>query len=208
MPVFVPAVLAPFRIGLDVVLGDAFRGCAGKLGNPILLSAEQSVVADPPEPLWHQVLRETPDEGRPGQGHFALHPALGVVLALETDRFVLLVDLRDALVAHRDPAGIACQVAHHRAGVPQSLAAENVPASGGEREPPVAPLLKAADRFRPLDGGRGIKFLDLSQHDATEHPGHGFYRKEVVRPGSSPMAIAVAAASGADEDMEVRMPVE
>ena len=66
----IPAALAAWRRWLDVVLGDAFRRGAGQLRDPPLAPAEQSEVADPAEPLRHQMPREPPDEGRPRQRHF------------------------------------------------------------------------------------------------------------------------------------------
>ena len=208
MPMVVTAALAGVQSGFDVVLSDAFRRCAGQLGDPPLLPAEQSVVADPPVTQWHEMSRETADEGRPRQSHLTGSCSVAVVLPFEADRFVLLVDTSDALVADRDPAGVAGQVTHHRTGVTQGLATENVPTLGGKGQPPVAPPLKALDRLRPLDVGRGFKLLDLAQHDATEHFRHGFDRKQIVATGLGPMTIAVAAPSGTDQHMQVRMPVE
>jgi len=168
VPLVVSAALAARCRWLDVVFGDVFRRRTGKLRDPALASAKQPVLTDSPESLRHQMAGETVDEGRAGKGHLAGLVAFTVVFPLETDGFVLLVDAGDALIANRDPAGVAGQITHDRPGVSQGRTAENIPSLPGQAQPPVAPGFKASDGLRPRDLGHRFERLDVAQHDAPK----------------------------------------
>ena len=207
-----PLAAATTRAGRTRALGrflpDARLRGSRQFAVPALRSRQQPVVTDPPEALGNHVPNEGAQERRCAHRHFLGLSSVLVVLPIESHRPLLLVDALDALVAHRDAAGVTRQISHHGPGVAQGCAAENVPVASGELETPVAACLQRFKPLRPADLGVGFQRLDAPQQDRSEHFRHGSDRKQIVVPRLPPSTRRAVPPARADEHMQVRMPVE
>ncbi len=135
----------------------------------------------------------------------AIHLALrfpgivAVVGPLEGDFAGCLIDTQDALVADRDPTGVARQVTNYGPCAVEGWTIENHPAAASEAKPPIPAAFQAFLSIRPLGCGIRIKLFEFAEKDRTEHPRHRFHRKHVVRPGLFPVTGFYIFAAGADQ---------
>ena len=181
---------------------------ARQLAVASLGSGHHAEVAHAPVSFGNEVAAETPQERRAAHGHLLGPPLVTVVFVLEAHRALPLVDALDALVAHRDAAGVTRQVAHHRAGVAEGRAAEDIPIAACEPEPPVAARFQAFKPARPADPGPAVQRFKPPQQDRAEHLRHQTHRKQIVVARLLPTARGAVTPARADQHVQVRMPVE
>ena len=179
-----------------------------ELGDSGLFAGQQAEIANPPESFRNQVAGETAQEGAAGHGHLAVASAVPVILPREADAPLDRIDPRDAAVAYRDAAGVARQIAHHRAGVAQGRPGEDVPVAARQIHPPASAGLHRVELLRPLHAGVAVDGFQLAQEDRPEHPGHREHVEQIGRILLAPPAGIKIHASRAYQHVEVGMPVE
>ena len=172
------------------------------------LSGQQSEIAHPAEALGHQVPGEPPQEFPSRQRHVLLVASIPVVLPLEAHHAGFLIDPGDPRVADGDPACVARQIAHHRPRVAQRRAAEDVPVPARQPQPPVPARLHAGKTFRPLDPLSSFERFKHAQEDGPVDRRHVAHRKQVVGPGLLPAPCLEVPASGSDQHVQMRVPVQ
>ena len=148
------------------------------------------------------------NEFAPRQGLVLAASTVLVVLPGKSHRPLLAINLQDALVAHGNPAGVARQIAHHRARAAQSRLAVDVPASGREHLTPATPLFHTAGLLGPDDLRTAIKLFKATQKDRAENLHHGPHREEIVGPRLLPATALQVHSAATDQTVQMGMPVQ
>ena len=203
-----PALWAASGRGGGRLLIDARLGRPGDFPVPAGFAGQQAVVAHPAEPLGHEVSGEAVEEFASGECHGVLASAIPVIRPHEAYRAGLFIHRGEPLVADGYPAGVSREVPHHRPRVAQRRPAENVPVPARQFQPPVPAALDGGQCGRPEHFGMGIQLLQHAQEDGAVHPRHVPDRKQVVAPGLLPSSGFEIFAPGANEHVQMRMPMQ
>ena len=203
-----PAIRAGRAIRLGGPLGHVFPGGSRHFLQSLPGPRQPTVVTDATQSLRNQVTDKAPDKVFPRQRLLIATTTVLVVLPGKRHRPLLAVQLQNPLVAHRDPAGVARQIAHDRAGIAQGGFAVDVPAPGGQHLSPTPSLLHAPGTLGPDDLPAAIQLLEMPQKDRTEYFHHGPHRKEIVGTRLLPATALQVDPSATDQAVKMGMPVQ
>lgn len=208
-PAAIPATRTGARGELAVEIGRGFLVGNGDLLPEPARGTQKPVSTDPLQPFRQNMLGEPREEVVQRHCHLAGHPTAVAVIEVSKGQLAFItVQPAQPFVADPDPAGIARQVAHDRAGVFESVPNE---------EDPVGPVESSkegiAGSFRPMSAGpvdlsRLVGLPHPSQEDRPKHLRQGFDWKKVVRPAALPLPAPEVESTRRNQQVDMGMPVE